>query len=113
MNTAAWFSLLIAGLFEIVWAISMKYSAGFTKFWPSVVTLAAMGISLAFLSYSLKQIPIGTAYAIWVGIGAAGVAVLGILWFREPATLARIGCISLIVVGTVGLKFLSPDTQAA
>ncbi|MGI9288509.1 MAG: DMT family transporter [Pseudomonadales bacterium] len=111
MNTTAWVSLLIAGLFEVVWAISMKYSVGFTKLWPSVITLAAMWVSFAFLSYSLKHIPIGTAYAIWVGIGAVGVAALGMLWFKEPATLARIACISLIVAGAVGLKLLSPDTD--
>lgn len=113
MNTTAWISLFVAGLFEIVWAVSMKYSEGFTKLWPSVITIAALWVSFALLSYSLKQIPIGTAYAIWVGIGAVGVAILGMLWFKEPATLARIGCISLIVAGTVGLKFLSLETPTA
>ncbi|WP_444945254.1 DMT family transporter [Microbulbifer sp. VTAC004] len=103
----AWISLFVAGLFEIVWAVSMKYSEGFTKLWPSVITVMAMWISFAFLSYSLKYIPIGTSYAIWVGIGAVGVAVLGVVWFNEPITLARIACISLIVLGVVGLKLVA------
>jgi len=110
---AAWISLAIAGLFEIVWAISMKYSEGFSKLWPTVLTFAAMWISFAFLSYALKLIPIGTAYAVWVGIGAVGVAVIGIFWFKEPAGIARLLCISMIVMGVVGLKLFSPDTTSA
>lgn len=113
MNTVAWYSLLIAGVFEIVWATSMKYSEGFSLLWPTVITFAAMWVSFAFLSYSLKHIPIGTAYAVWVGIGAVGVAVLGMLWFKEPVTVARIACISLIVAGVIGLKFWSPATDVA
>ena len=113
MNTAAWASLFIAGLFEVVWVVSMKYSEGFTKLWPSVATIAAMLVSFALLSYSLKHIPMGTAYAVWVAIGAVGVAVLGILWFEEPATLGRSVCISLIVAGTVGLKVLSAQIPTA
>ena len=99
-----WLLLVIAGLFEIIWAIGMKYSAGWTKLWPSIGTLVAMIISFALLSMAMKHLPVGTAYAVWTGIGAAGAAILGIVLFAEPLTAARVGCILLIVTGIVGLK---------
>jgi quaternary ammonium compound-resistance protein SugE len=102
-----WLLLLIAGLLEIVWAVGLKYTEGFTRLWPSVITIAAMIASVAFLGLALKQIPVGTGYAIWTGIGAAGTAILGMILFNEPATAARIACLALIVGGIVGLKLVS------
>jgi quaternary ammonium compound-resistance protein SugE len=99
-----WVSLGIAGVFEIVWAVGLKYTDGFSKLWPSLVTLWAMGISLYFLSQALKTIPLGTGYAVWTGIGAAGTAILGIILFSESAALIRLFCIALIIGGIVGLK---------
>jgi quaternary ammonium compound-resistance protein SugE len=104
----AWFYLLLAGLLEIVWAIGLKYTAGFTKPLPSAITVAAMIFSLGLLGLALKSIPVGTGYAIWTGIGAVGTATLGIVLFAEPATAARLGCIGLIVAGIVGLKLVTP-----
>ena len=99
-----WLLLLIAGLLEIVWSVSMKASAGFTR-WPlTVVTIAAAWASFILLGLSLKSLPVGTAYAVWTGIGAIGAAVLGIALFDEAVTVARIGCIALIVGGIVGLR---------
>jgi len=103
-----WILLVVAGLFEIGWAIGLKYTDGFTRLWPSVWTIAAMVISLALLGLALKTIPVGTGYAVWTGVGAAGTAILGIVLFAEPATALRLGCIGLIVAGIVGLKFASP-----
>ena len=103
----AWFALFLAGLFEIVWAIGLKYTDGFSKLWPSLGTLAAMAISFGLLSYALKFLPIGTAYAIWTGVGAVGTAVLGIFLFGEAASAARLVCILLIVAGIAGLKVVS------
>ncbi|MHB2264185.1 DMT family transporter [Aliihoeflea sp. PC F10.4] len=100
----AWIFLGIAGLFEVVWATSMKYSEGFTKFGPTALTIVAMIISFAFLSMSLKALPLGTAYAIWTGIGAAGAFVVGVMFMGEAATLGRIVSILLLVSGIVGLK---------
>jgi quaternary ammonium compound-resistance protein SugE len=105
----AWFSLFIAGLFEIGWAIGLKYTDGFSKLWPSVWTVAAMIVSLAFLEYALRTLPVGTAYAIWVGIGAVGTAIMGMWLFNESRELARIVCLLLIVAGVVGLKFVTPS----
>jgi quaternary ammonium compound-resistance protein SugE len=99
-----WLILFIAGLLEVVWAVGLKYTDGFSKLWPSVITLAAMTGSVVLLSHAMKTIPIGTAYAVWTGIGAVGVATLGILMFGEPRNALRIGCILLIVAGIVGLK---------
>jgi quaternary ammonium compound-resistance protein SugE len=99
-----WVYLSIAGLFEIVWAIGIKYADGFTKLWPSVFTLAAMLVSFFCLAQAVRTIPVGTGYAIWTGIGAVGTAILGIFLFQEPATWPRIGCMMLIVAGIVGLK---------
>jgi quaternary ammonium compound-resistance protein SugE len=104
----AWFSLLMAGVLEIIWALGLKYSHGFTRFWPSVATLAAIALSFALLGSSLKSVPFGTAYAIWTGIGATGSAIVGIFLFGESADLARVGCLVLIVAGIVGLRLVTP-----
>jgi quaternary ammonium compound-resistance protein SugE len=100
----AWIYLLLAGLFEIVWAIGLKYTDGFSRLWPSVGTLAAMAVSLVLLAMAVKTLPIGTAYAIWTGIGALGAVALGIVLFGDPATPMRLLCVALILLGIVGLK---------
>lgn len=100
----AWIYLLVAGVFEVVWAIGLKYTEGWTRLWPSVGTLAAMVVSFWCLSQSLKSIPIGTGYAIWTGIGAVGAAALGIVLFGDSASWPRLLCIGLIVSGVIGLK---------
>jgi quaternary ammonium compound-resistance protein SugE len=102
-----WLYLLIAGLFEVGWAIGLKYTDGFTRLIPSLWTVASMAVSLLFLSLALKELPVGTAYATWTGIGAVGVAIFGIVLFAEPANALRLGCIALIVCGIVGLKLVS------
>jgi quaternary ammonium compound-resistance protein SugE len=109
----AWLILFIAGLLEVVWAIGLKYTQGFTKLLPSVITIFAIIGSLALLSYSLKTIPIGNAYAIWTGIGAVGVAIVGIFWFNESSDIKRILCIALIIIGILGLKLLDVNENAA
>ncbi|MCL7715381.1 quaternary ammonium compound efflux SMR transporter SugE [Stenotrophomonas mori] len=103
----AWVYLLVAGLFEIAWAIGLKYTEGWSRLWPSVGTLAAMVVSFWCLSQALKTIPIGTGYAIWTGIGAVGAAALGILLFGDSANWPRLLCIGLIVSGVIGLKVVS------
>ncbi len=103
----AWLYLLIAGLFEVAWAIGLKYTEGFTRLVPSLWTVASMAISLMFLGLALKSLPVGTAYAVWTGIGAVGVAILGIVLFSEPANALRLGSIAMIVGGIVGLKLVS------
>ena len=103
----AWVYLVLAGLFEIGWAVGLKYSQGFTRFWPSVATVVSMAISLILLGVSLRSLPLGTAYAVWTGVGAAGTVLLGIMLFGESASAARLSCVGLIVAGMVGLKFLS------
>ena len=103
----AWFMLFVAGLMEVGWAIGLKYTDGFTRLVPSMLTLAAMAASLALLGLVLKTLPIGTAYAVWTGIGAVGTAILGIVLFGDPATMARLACIGLIVAGIVGLKLVT------
>ena len=103
----AWFYLLIAGLLEVGWAIGLKYTEGFSRLWPSVLTIVAMVFSLAFLGLALKTLPVGTAYAVWTGIGAIGTVILGIYLFNEPATAARLACIGLILAGIVGLKLVT------
>jgi quaternary ammonium compound-resistance protein SugE len=102
----AWILLLLAGLLEIGWAIGLKYAQGFTRLWPSLLTLAAMAASMYLLALAARGLPIGTAYAVWVGIGAAGTAVLGMVLFDEPRDLARLACLGLIVAGVLGLRFL-------
>jgi quaternary ammonium compound-resistance protein SugE len=103
----SWFYLTLAGLLEIVWAIGLKYTAGFTRIAPSAITIAAMIASVWFLALALRTIPVGTGYAIWTGIGAVGTAILGIVLFSESASAPRIACIALIVAGIVGLKLVS------
>ncbi len=102
-----WILLFIAGLFEIGWAIGLKYTDGFSRPLPTALTLASMAISLGLLGLALKTLPVGTAYAVWTGVGAAGTALLGIFLFGEPATALRLACIGLIVAGVMGLKFVA------
>ena len=104
----AWIMLGLAGLFEIVWAIGLKYAQGFTKLWPSAITIAAMIVSMYLLALAARTLPIGTAYAVWTGIGAVGAALLGMMLFAESANVVRLACIALIVAGIVGLKLSSP-----
>jgi quaternary ammonium compound-resistance protein SugE len=103
----AWFHLFIAGLLEVGWAIGLKYTDGFTRLWPSVLTALAMVVSFYFLSNALRTIPVGTGYAVWTGIGAVGTAILGIVMLGESAAAPRIACLGLIVVGIIGLKLVS------
>jgi quaternary ammonium compound-resistance protein SugE len=103
-----WLILVIAGLLEIGWAIGLKYSNGFSRLWPSVGTLAAMVVSMALLSIAMKSLPAGTAYAVWVGIGAVGTTILGIVLLGEPANAARLVSLALIVAGIIGLKLATP-----
>ena len=102
-----WFYLILAGLLEIGWAIGMKYTNGFTRLWPTAATFATMTVSFYLLSLSLKTIPMGTAYAVWTGIGAAGTAFFGMLFLGESREVARVVCLIMIVAGTVGLKMFS------
>ena len=103
----AWTILFLAGLLEVAWAIGLKYTEGFSKLLPSILTIAAMAGSIILLGMALKTLPIGTAYAVWTGIGAVGTAILGIFLFGEPATMLRLACIGLIVSGIVGLKLVT------
>lgn len=104
----AWISLVMAGLLEIGWAVGLKYTEGFSRLWPSVATVSVMIASFALLSQALKTIPIGTGYAVWTGIGAAGTAIIGMIYLGEPREALRVLCIVLIIAGVVGLKFASP-----
>jgi len=99
-----WIYLLLAGLFEIGWAIGLKYTEGFSRLWPTVGTVAAMTVSIVLLALAVKTLPIGTAYAVWTGIGAVGAVILGIVLFGDPATPARLLCVALIFAGIIGLK---------
>lgn len=108
----AWVVLVVAGVFETGWAVGLKYTDGFTRLWPSVGTAAALVASMALLSVALRTLPLGTAYAVWTGIGTVGTALLGIVLFREPATTVRLLCIALIVSGIVGLKLASTPARA-
>ena len=103
----AWFLVCVAGMFEMAWAVGLKYSDGFSRLVPSVLTVAAMAASFGCLTIALKSLPVGTAYAVWTGIGAAGTAALGMYLFQEPATVLRLGSIALVVAGIVGLKLAS------
>jgi len=105
---ASWLVLIVAGLFEVGWAIGLKYTQGFTRLWPTVWTAAALVISMALLGAAVKVLPVGTAYAVWVGIGAVGTVLLGIVLFGEPASALRVASIVLIVAGIVGLKLATP-----
>lgn len=103
-----WLILIAAGLFEIGWAIGLKYTEGFTRTWPTLGTALAMAISLGLLGIAMKSLPVGTAYAVWVGVGAVGTAILGIVLFGEPASAARLTSLALILAGIVGLKLATP-----
>jgi quaternary ammonium compound-resistance protein SugE len=100
----AWLFVVVAGLFEVAWAIGLKQTEGFTRLWPSILTLIGMGISFILLALAMRTLPAGTAYAVWTGIGAVGTALVGILWLEEPATAARVASLLLIALGIVGLK---------
>lgn len=104
----AWVVLVLAGLFEIGWAIGLKYTAGYTRLWPSIATVLAMVVSVLLLGVAMKSLPVGTAYAVWVGVGAVGTAILGMVLFGEAANAGRIASLVLIVVGIVGLKLATP-----
>ena len=104
----SWIILLLAGLFEIAWAIGLKYTEGFTRLWPTVGTLTAMAISVGMLGIAMKTLPVGTAYAIWVGVGAVGTVILGVVLFDEPVNALRVGSILLIIAGLIGLKLATP-----
>lgn len=103
----SWIYLCLAGLLEVAWAIGLKYSDGFSRLWPSVITLVLMIASFAFLSMAMRHLPVGTAYAVWTGIGALGAALLGMVLFAEPVTLLRLGSLALILAGITGLKLAS------
>ena len=105
----AWVVLVVAGLLEIGWAIGLKYTAGFTRLWPTVGTVATMIASLTMLGIAINSLPVGTAYAVWTGIGTLGTALLGLVLFDEPATAARLACIGMVAAGIVGLKLVTPD----
>lgn len=109
MAVNAWLSLLVAGIMETGWAVGLKYTEGFSRLVPSVVTIALMGASFYFLSKSLSDLPIGTAYAVWTGIGAVGTVILGMYLFGESRDLLRILCLLLIISGIIGLKLVSAD----
>ena len=104
----AWFILILAGLFETGWAIGLKYTEGFTRLWPTIWTIVAMIISLWLLGIAVKSLPVGTAYSVWVGVGAVGTVVLGIVLLGEPANAARLISVGLIIAGIIGLKLASP-----
>lgn len=104
----AWVLLVIAGLLEVGWAIGLKYTDGFTRLWPSVFTTLAMVLSVVMLGVAMKSLPVGTSYAVWVGVGAVGTAILGMVLFGEPASAGRLASLGLIVAGIVGLKLATP-----
>lgn len=105
----AWIYLLVAGIFEAVWAVGLKYAQGFTRLWPSVITVVAMGISVYFLAVAVKSLPVGTAYAVWTGIGALTTAILGIILFSEPVQAWRIFFLFLLMVAIIGLRLSATD----
>jgi quaternary ammonium compound-resistance protein SugE len=109
----AWIILFLAGLFEVGWAVGLKLSDGLSRFWPSVATVIAMAISLTLLGIALRSLPLGTAYAVWTGIGALGTVILGIAFFGESADLPRLACVALIIAGIVGLKLVTPEVPNA
>ena len=104
----AWIILLVAGLFEIGWAVGLKFTEGFTRPLPMALTAVSFVVSLGMLGWALKSLPLGTAYAVWTGVGAVGTAIVGIVLFKEPATAARLVCLTLIVAGILGLKVVTP-----
>lgn len=108
-----WVYLLLAGVFEVAWAAGLKASDGFTKFWPAVATVLAMAVSLFLLGLAVRDLPLGTAYAVWTGIGAVGTVAVGVVAFGDSASAARLGCVALIVAGVVGLKLVTPEPAGA
>jgi len=104
----AWLALIVAGLFEMAWAIGLKYTEGFTRPWPTVLTVFAMVISLGLLGWAMKTLPVGTAYAIWVGVGAVGTAILGVALLGEPMNPGRVASLVVIIAGIIGLKLATP-----
>ncbi len=104
-----WLLLIVAGILEVAWAVGLKYAQGFSRFWPSVFTIAGMVSSMGLLAFCVKYLPLGTAYAVWTGIGAVGVAIAGILLFNESKDFIRIFFICMIIIGIIGLKFLSKE----
>jgi len=104
----AWIVLFFAGLFEVGWAVGLRYSEGFPRVWPTIGTGISLVMSMALLGWAVRSLPLGTAYAVWTGIGAVGTALFGILVLKEPATAARLVCLGLIVAGILGLKLFSP-----
>jgi quaternary ammonium compound-resistance protein SugE len=105
----SWILLVLAGLFEIAWAVGLKYTEGFTRLWPSMGTLTAIVVSLALLGVAVQSLPLGTAYAVWTGIGAVGTVLLGVVLFGESASLLRLACVGLILIGLIGLKLVTPS----
>ena len=108
VGVVAWLVLIVAGLFEIGWAVGLKFTQGFTRLWPTLGTLASMIISIGLLGLALKSLPLGTAYAVWTGVGTVGTALLGMALFHEPADVTRLACVGLIVAGIIGLKLVTP-----
>ena len=108
--SAAWIALVVAGLFEVAWAIGLKYAQGFTRLWPSTVTIVAMIASMLLLGLAAKTIPIGTAYAVWVGVGVVGTAILGMMLFDESTSIVRVVSLAFILAGIVGLKVAAAQT---
>lgn len=104
----AWLLLILAGILEVAWAIGLKYTEGFSRLWPTIGTIAAITVSLSLLGLAMRSLPVGTAYAVWVGIGAVGTVILGIVLFHEPANTARLLSVGLIVAGIIGLKLATP-----
>ncbi|MBM4111817.1 MAG: multidrug efflux SMR transporter [Phycisphaerae bacterium] len=111
-TATAWFVLILAGLFEVGWAVSLKYSKGFTRFWPSVSTIVLLAVSMVLLGIAQRTLPLGTAYAVWVGVGAFGAAILGMLLFDEPVTPMRVACLALLIASIVGLRLTSTPVPA-
>jgi quaternary ammonium compound-resistance protein SugE len=107
-QTVSWLVLIVAGVFEVGWAIGLKYTEGFTRFWPTLWTAIALVVSMALLGLAVKALPVGTAYAVWVGVGAVGTAILGMVLLGEAVNLARVASIALIIAGIVGLKLATP-----
>lgn len=111
LNRMAWIILIVAGLFEIGWAIGLKYTHGFTRPWPTVFTVTSMIISVGLLGLAMKSLPVGTAYAVWVGVGAVGTVIFGIFLFGESASIARLASAALIFAGIIGLKLATPKAE--
>jgi quaternary ammonium compound-resistance protein SugE len=103
----AWIILVVAGMLEVGWAVGLKYTEGFTRLWPSIATLSAMGASVALMGVAVRTLPVGTVYAVWTGIGTIGTVIVGIVFFGEPASLVRLFCVLMIFSGIIGLKLVT------